>query len=70
MTRPMRKCVAPGRVRVVAPHSLSAQAAETLWEMAREAKPALAALRRRVRRDDSDRVRRACERAIWAIEGK
>lgn len=44
------------------------QAAVTLKSLGKRGKPALPALRRRVRRDDSDDVRRACEEAIKAIE--
>src|SRR5262249_23760717 len=44
------------------------EAADALMALGKEGKPALIALRRRVRRDDSDRVRRGWERAIEAIE--
>lgn len=44
------------------------EAARTLGELGKEAGPALAALRRRVRRDESARVRQACEASIQAME--
>jgi HEAT repeat protein len=46
------------------------QAAETIAILGENAKAALPALRRRIRRDASDDVRRACEEAIKAIEGR